>query len=1172
MGHRLIMPVIGFVLVLLPHVLVADGQWAHAAEGADLVSRWSLPALAVNAPFSGESITYLPDGRLLIADEDQESIWSVDPQNGVVRPWLARPSFGMRPSEVRYDSHNRVVYVAGRTGASGVGQPQYLVLDEHGTYLDRWTLPARDDMWITNDSANRIALTPDGLLAWLISSPPSEPGQSRSKIATADRYGQRTLGSRCSELYTALSADQNDLFYLKRDLPGRQGYEPGYQVDRVDGQCREAGAFYRYNGTHPFWSDNVGLASWPAPNSVFLATDLTVNVLTRAGQQQYLTFVPQLCPDCRIFSLAPGTDGGFAVLSADKVAGASAVPAQAVQFDRDGHPTIRTIFRPAQTPVDWTSGRLTVDESDQVHVLYPDSDRLVSFASSGRIERELPAPSWARDIDAAGNLIAMKGSAGSKGSIRLLGEDGELIWHRDCECDTTAALTIGQSGVTIANAVQPHLVQLSGPQGTEVNVTSPHNAAEWLPLDMSSFGERTFVLDGIEERIEVIDPRSQVVEYLDVPRGTFRIDVSPEGRIGAITRDGKIMVRNESRWQEVDTSMIADAESIVPRDLSWTSTGNLTILDAHQPSIIQIKLASSDEARPVAPPDVAAGEGMCRVKGNKVAAPNRVALGEAVQIQLSLDIKCPASQRPPLDVLVVLSGGLRGGDATEPHDYQSAAWQAAERLIEGLDLSRDRVAIYQHGYGQLSDFTHDQAQLRAAIRRVGQYFSPFLPASANDFDGLGWAFERLEKQRRAGSQQVLVQIDKSLLITQRDGTDVAARSRKQGVQVLLVYRPYDGRLSPGEWQRLRTMVAVDGDVINLDDVLSSDALLQRILSFNRAQTVRDVEVWDEVSSSVDLLSGSASPRAAEEEAHVYWRMDGLPTEGVTLTVSVRPNRLGRIPTNHMAVADYTEPNGVRRRFRFPIPFVEVIAPTATVSPTELPTNTPRPTQEVVSTPSVTVTVATPSIPVAIYLPILLRERCNPSIRRADVVLAIDASTSMLDVSESGRTKLDAAIGAASTFLDELHLGHDQAGIVTFNSVATIAAPLTKDRAQLNRALSNITPAQQTCIVCAIDMGWQELRSARHDLSHVAVLILLTDGRSNPQPASESVAIAAAAKAAKVLIYAIGLGDDLDEGALREVASSPDSYFHAPSAQDLAGIYRGIAVDMPCPASAFWAGR
>ena len=78
--------------------------------------------------------------------------------------------------------------------------------------------------------------------------------------------------------------------------------------------------------------------------------------------------------------------------------------------------------------------------------------------------------------------------------------------------------------------------------------------------------------------------------------------------------------------------------------------------------------------------------------------------------------------------------------------------------------------------------------------------------------------------------------------------------------------------------------------------------------------------------------------------------------------------------------------------------------------------------------------------------------------------------------------------------------------------------------------------------------------------------------NQPQPVSDAVERAAKAKGSGIRIYTIGLGADLDEAALMEMASGPDTYIHAPSAEELAAIYRQIAVDIPCPAGAFWGRR
>jgi Mg-chelatase subunit ChlD len=180
---------------------------------------------------------------------------------------------------------------------------------------------------------------------------------------------------------------------------------------------------------------------------------------------------------------------------------------------------------------------------------------------------------------------------------------------------------------------------------------------------------------------------------------------------------------------------------------------------------------------------------------------------------------------------------------------------------------------------------------------------------------------------------------------------------------------------------------------------------------------------------------------------------------------------------------------------------------------------------------------------------------------------------MTEHTPTGRTKLAAAIDAARVFLDQLRFDRgDQAAIVAFNASATLLQPLTGDRAALEQALAGVQTAQQTCLVCAVDAGWAELGSSRHAADHAAVLVLLTDGRSNPRPASEAARRAGEAKAAGVTVFTIGLGTDVEAEALAAIASRPEWYFGAPDGEALAEIYRAIAVALPCPAGAFWGGR
>jgi Mg-chelatase subunit ChlD len=180
---------------------------------------------------------------------------------------------------------------------------------------------------------------------------------------------------------------------------------------------------------------------------------------------------------------------------------------------------------------------------------------------------------------------------------------------------------------------------------------------------------------------------------------------------------------------------------------------------------------------------------------------------------------------------------------------------------------------------------------------------------------------------------------------------------------------------------------------------------------------------------------------------------------------------------------------------------------------------------------------------------------------------------MQEHTTAGRTKLEAAVAAARTFLDQLHFDRgDQAALVAFNSTATLLAPLTTDRGALNAALAGIATAQYTRLDLGIAAARTELAGPHHQAANTPVMVVLTDGRANPVPVSAAEAEARAAKDAGVVVFTIGLGTDLDIEALRSMATRPEYFYAAPDAEALAGIYRGIAVAIPCPVADFWGRR
>jgi Mg-chelatase subunit ChlD len=242
-----------------------------------------------------------------------------------------------------------------------------------------------------------------------------------------------------------------------------------------------------------------------------------------------------------------------------------------------------------------------------------------------------------------------------------------------------------------------------------------------------------------------------------------------------------------------------------------------------------------------------------------------------------------------------------------------------------------------------------------------------------------------------------------------------------------------------------------------------------------------------------------------------------------------------------------------------------VSPSATVTLIETATLTPDTTIPAPTrTSTAEVTSPTPTTS-PIYLPVLLSEECTPDLEHADILLVLDASTSMLDTATTVESKMDLAIRAAQLFLTLL-TEDDQVGVVWFNVESVLEQELTSDLGSARSALGRIENSEFTRIDLGLRVAREELLSDRTIPGNRSVIIILTDGKANPVPVEAALAEADAAKEAGVTLFTIGLGheDDLDADALEAMASRPDYYYHTPHAQDLSEIYKEIHAHIPCP--------
>lgn len=549
----------------------------------------------------------------------------------------------------------------------------------------------------------------------------------------------------------------------------------------------------------------------------------------------------------------------------------------------------------------------------------------------------------------------------------------------------------------------------------------------------------------------------------------------------------------------------------------------------------------------------------CTVSGDKVARPERIRLGETVDITLTLSADCPTGAGDGADIVLVVDVS---GSMTDLK--LASAKAAAQALLELVDFRYHRVGLvsFSSNATLVVALTDDPAALIAGLDRLQAGGSTNITAAVLTADAA------LRNQGRAKAMPVMVLLSDGQHTEANSGSPstAAAAARDHGVQIFTI-----GLGAGADRQMLIDLAGDQRRFFFAPEPADLFPIYQQVLIQVLASLAGDLVIDDEMGAGIELLPGSARPPGLATTNRLRWGSTVLPRGGFTVTYTVVPQIPGRLPTNRHAVASYTDSDGTRREFVFPIPAIEVIGPTATATGSATNTPSPSPTRTPTWTPSPRPTAT--RVLQSVLLPLLLREACTPRQRRMDVVLVLDTSQSMLDPAAAGRTKLAMARAAVEVFLDQLQLDSgDQAALVTFDAEARVLQGLTADRTAFDRALGAIVTDHETCLVCAVDVADQELAGPHHRVGNTPVLVLLTDGLSSPRPASEAVDRAASAKDRGVVVFTVGIGQTVDEAALNAIASRSEYYHRDPGAEALETIYRAIAVSVPCPAQAFWGRR
>ncbi len=189
---------------------------------------------------------------------------------------------------------------------------------------------------------------------------------------------------------------------------------------------------------------------------------------------------------------------------------------------------------------------------------------------------------------------------------------------------------------------------------------------------------------------------------------------------------------------------------------------------------------------------------------------------------------------------------------------------------------------------------------------------------------------------------------------------------------------------------------------------------------------------------------------------------------------------------------------------------------------------------------------------------------------SDIELIIDKSGSMND-NIGTTTKLASAKVAANSFMDIIaQNANNKVGLVTFSTTATQNSGLTNNFSSVKSQITNISASADTCTECGVKTANQEI-AANGRAGMKKVVILLTDGKANVVSGNSNqvntsvaeqktlAAVTSGHTASETIFYTIGLGNDVNQSFLQNIATSTGGkYFFSPTNDQLTAIYTEIS--------------
>jgi len=643
---------------------------------------------------------------------------------------------------------------------------------------------------------------------------------------------------------------------------------------------------------------------------------------------------------------------------------------------------------------------------------------------------------------------------------------------------------------------------------------------------------RAYAVNRTAGRIDVFDDQARGTS-LAIEGIPGRVAVAADGNVYVLTTDGLVWKLSPdglplAGW---DAGAYAASGSDVV-DLDVDDAGRVYTLDRSERTVrVWERDPDGRSERP------ASRAGACRVRGDKRAAPSVVKVGERIAVTLQIGGDCP-NTAPRADIVLAVD---RSGSMVE-NDGITATRQAAIAFLDAIDLSQDRVGVvaFNHTAQLIQPLTDDVAAARSAIEAMTAIGGTDLEAPLKIAEA-----ELFGARGRSDAKPIIVLLTDGRSGNGPDAALAAATAAKaRGARIFTIGF---GDIDPMV-MALAASTPEDAylaaDPSTLGDIYA--AIAARLTA---SVLARSVALTDELPADMAFAGAISGPAPRVAGRTLTWNLADVPFAGASLSYAVVPSQLGRRATNVRAAAAFVD--GLRRdgSLVFPVPYVDVvdIDPTITPTPTSFPTATPTPR---------------PVVPV--FLPVALSQRCQDVAVVTDVVIVMDNSNSMSERTQpGGPTQLEAAVAAADALIDQLR-PIDRAAIVAFHDEAEVVQALTSDAVLLRQGLRAIAPKSGTRVDRGLDAARGILEGDAEGAGHTRAIVLLTDGRSSVDDATV-LAAADKAKAHVEQLFVVGLGSDeaIDRALLALVASSPEAFFVAPTANELAAIYATIARTLRC---------